>query len=208
MDTLDAIFARRSIPRLVDPGPDADELQFLLSAAVAAPDHGEARPWRFVVFAGEDRERFGHVLAEAARQRAADEGGAELDDARAEKERRRFLRAPVVVAVICRMQARRVRQDEQRDAVAAAAQNLLLAATARGWGSVWRTGDAATSPVVRQALALADDDAIVAFIYLGTIGPDGGKPPRRIDPTPFVETPPAVAASGVSAPSSQDDQGG
>lgn len=186
-DTLPTIFTRRSIPRLIDPGPDEDELHLLLSAAVAAPDHGEARPWRFVVFRGEDRERFGTVLEAAARQRAVEAGG-ELDEERATKERRRFLRAPVVVAVVCRMQARRVLQSEQRDAVAAATQNLLLAATARGWGSVWRTGDAAVSPVVRSALRLADDDVIVAFVYLGTIPPDGAKPPRSPDPTPFIET--------------------
>lgn len=190
MDALDALFARRSIPRLVDPGPDEDEVRLLLSAAVAAPDHGEARPWRFVVFRGDERQRFGLVLERAARQRAA-EAGAELDEERATKERRRFLRAPVVVAVICRMQARRVLQSEQRDAVAAATQNLLLAATARGWGSVWRTGEAAGSPVVGDALGLADDDVIVGFIYLGTIPPDGAKPPRPLDPTPFIESPPA-----------------
>ena len=188
MDALEAIFARRSIPRLVDPGPDDDELQLLLSAAIAAPDHGEARPWRFVVFRDEARQQFGEVLEAAARQRAADEGGV-LDDERATKERRRFLRAPVVVAVVCRMQARRVTQAEQRDAVAAATQNLLLAATARGWGSVWRTGEAAVSPVVREALGLDEDDVIVAFVYLGTIAPDAARPPRPADPTPFIETP-------------------
>jgi nitroreductase len=189
MDAIDALFARRSIPRLVDPGPDDDEVGLLLSAAVAAPDHGEARPWRFVVFRGEERERFGLVLERAARARAA-EDGSDLDDERAAKERRRFLRAPVVVAVVCRMQARRVLQAEQRDAVAAATQNLLLAATARGWGSVWRTGEAALSSVVRDALGLANDDAIVAFVYLGTIPPDGDKPPRPLDPSPFIEPPP------------------
>lgn len=189
MEALDALFARRSISRLVDPGPDTDELALLLSAAIAAPDHGEARPWRFVVFRGDDRERFGAVLEAAARRRAAAED-AELDDERATKERRRFLRAPVVVAVVCRMQARRVLQSEQRDAVAAATQNLLVAATARGWGSVWRTGEAAASPEVRHALGLADDDVIVAFVYLGTVPPDGALPARPLDPTPFIEPTP------------------
>lgn len=189
MDAIEALFARRSIPRLVDPGPDEDEVRLLLSAAVAAPDHGEARPWRFVVFRGEDREHFGLVLERAAQALAAD-AGTDLDDDRATKERHRFLRAPVVVAVVCRMQARRVLQAEQRDAVAAATQNLLLAATARGWGSVWRTGEAALSPVVRDSLRLAVDDAIVGFVYLGTIPPDGAKPPRPLDPSPFIEPPP------------------
>lgn len=189
MDALDALFTRRSIPRLTDPGPDEDELALLLSAAVAAPDHGEARPWRFIVFRGKQRDHFGAVLAAAAHRRAS-ETGEVLSDELADKERRRFLRAPVVVAVVCRTQQRRVLPAEQRDAVAAATQNLLVAATARGWGSVWRTGDAATSPVVRDALGLAPNDDIVAFVYLGTTPPEAAKPPRRIDPTPFIESPP------------------
>lgn len=189
MDALDAIFARRSISRLVDPGPGPGELTTLLSAAVAAPDHGEARPWRFVVFAGDDRLAFGEVLARSCAELAAAQGRS-VDAERLDKERRRFLRAPVVVAVLCRTQDRRVSAAEQRDAVAAATTNLLVAATACGYGSIWRTGEAATSPVVRHALGLADTDHIVGFVYLGTV-PDGGdKPARRPDPAPFIEPTP------------------
>jgi nitroreductase len=186
MDILNTFFARRSISRLSDPGPTDDELATMLAAAVAAPDHGEARPWRFVVFAGDDRLAFGEVLADAYTA-AAEASATPVDPDRLAKEHQRFLRAPVVVAVLCRMQARRVVPPEQRDAVAAAAQNLLLAATALGYGSIWRTGDAATSPVVRSALGLAPADAIVGFIYLGTVPPDCAVPPRRIDPSGFIE---------------------
>lgn len=186
MDTFDTLFARRSISRLADPGPTDDELATMLSAAVAAPDHGEARPWRFVVFTGDDRLAFGKVLA-ASYTASAEAAGTAIDSERLDKEHRRFLRAPMVVAVLCRMQARRVVPTEQRDAVAAATQNLLLAATALGYGSIWRTGDAATSPVVRDALGLEPADAIVGFMYLGTVTPECAQPPRRIDPSPFIE---------------------
>ena len=124
MDAFDAITDRRSISRLVDPGPTPAEIATLLGAAVSAPDHGKARPWRFVVFTGEDRSRFGDIL-EASARHLAEVAGEPLDEARADKERRRFLRAPVVVAVLCRMQARRVLQAEQRDAVAAATARCL-----------------------------------------------------------------------------------
>jgi nitroreductase len=184
--TLDTLFARRSISKLTDPGPTDDELTTMLAAAVAAPDHGEARPWRFVVFSGDDRTAFGHVLA-ASYAASAEASASAVDPDRLDKERRRFLRAPVVVAVLCRMQARRVVPAEQRDAVAAATQNLLLAATALGYGSIWRTGDAATSPVVHTALGLEPADAIVGFVYLGTVAPECALPPRRIDPTAFIE---------------------
>jgi nitroreductase len=186
---ITALFARRSQPRLIDPGPTPEEVNLLVAAACAAPDHGEARPWRFVVFRDEDRVRFGEVLAESARHLAADRGET-LDEARLDKERRRFLRAPVVIAVLCRTQQRRVLPAEQRDAVAAATQNLLLAAGALGYGSVWRTGEAATSPIVHEAFGLGPDDAVMGFIYLGTV-PDGeARPPRRHDTTPWIEPAP------------------
>lgn len=198
MDAFDAIATRRSYSRLVDPGPTADEITALLSAAVSAPDHGKARPWRFVVFAGEDRHRFGEVLEASARY-LAEANGDVLDEARGDKERRRFLRAPVVVAVLCRMQARRVLQGEQRDAVAAATQNLLVAATALGYGSIWRTGDAANSPVVHAALDLGPDDVVVGFIYLGTVPPDAEVEPRVVDPTPWIEPVPWERPAASSA---------
>lgn len=183
MDALETIFARRSITRLAEPAPTDAEIETMLAAAVAAADHGEKRPWRFVILSGDDRLRFGELLAATARA----EGG---DDTAADTARTRLLRAPVVVGVICRVQPGKISADEQRDAVASAAGNLVLAATALGYGSIWRTGPAATSPVVRDALGLADTDSIVGFIYLGTTPDDCAKPPRRLDPTPFIEHPP------------------
>jgi nitroreductase len=189
VDALDAIFARRSIGKLVEPAPSAEELNVLLSAACSAPDHGEARPWRFIVFTGDDRAAFGEVLAQAVRDDAA-AAGHEPEQRLVDKAPGRFLRAPMVVVVVCEFQARRVLPAEQRDAVAAATQNLLLAATALGYGSMWRTGEFATSPTVKQALGLGEADAIVGFIYLGTV-PDGqAKPPRTPDAAPFVRPAP------------------
>ena len=52
MSTLDTLLNRNSHPRLTEPGPDADQLQTILQAALRAPDHGRLRPWRFVVISG------------------------------------------------------------------------------------------------------------------------------------------------------------
>ena len=40
MPTLDTLLNRNSHPRLTEPGPDADQLQKILQAALRAPDHG------------------------------------------------------------------------------------------------------------------------------------------------------------------------
>ena len=43
---------------LCEPAPSAEELDILLRLATRTPDHGKLTPWRFVVLAGEDKDRF------------------------------------------------------------------------------------------------------------------------------------------------------
>lgn len=175
MDVLEAIRARRSIGRLVEPGPSDDDLRTILEAAACAPDHGELRPFRFTVLRGAGMDAFGRVLESAYRARC----GGEIDESVAAKERTKLGRAPVVVVIGVEHQpSKKVPFVEQVAAGAAATQNAALAATAIGYGSMWRTGDPAYDPRVLTALGLGPDDAIVGFLYLGTIGAEAAKPPR------------------------------
>ena len=68
---------------------------------------------------------------------------------------------------------------EQLLSAGAAAHNILLAATALGYGSMWRTGPAAYDHAVMHALGLSDRDAIVGFIYLGTPAEGRELPPHE-----------------------------
>lgn len=175
MDALDAIFNRRSIGRLSEPPPTPTDLDTILRAAAAAPDHQSLRPWRFVVLQGDAKDAFGSVLADAYRRRCA-----ALDkdpvSAKEDKERTKLGRAPLVVVVaVVHRGDQFVPFLEQFASAAAAAQNMLLAATALGYGSMWRTGDPAYDEDVRTALGLNVADAIVGFVYLGTIGENATK---------------------------------
>jgi nitroreductase len=168
MDALDAIRARRSVGRLGEPAPTAADVEVLLEAAQAAPDHGRLRPWRFVVLDGPAKDDFGKVLARAFEARCA-AAGVEPDPAERERERRKFDRAPMIVVVAAApVESAKVPWVEQVLAAGAAAQNILIAATALGYGSMWRTGEPAYDPLVKRALGLGEGDAIVAFLYLGT----------------------------------------
>lgn len=179
MEAIEAIFARRSVGRLTEPAPSADELALMMQAAAAAPDHGELKPWQFVVLQGDAKDAFGDVLADAYLARCA-EVGADPQPAKTEKERTKLGRAPLVVIVAAvHRHSEKIPWDEQLAAAAAAAQNLLLAATALGYGSMWRTGDPAYDVRVKAALDLTDHDAVVGFIYLGTPAAGSGKEPRR-----------------------------
>ena len=165
---LDAIFNRRSIGRLQEPAPTGDDLRTILRAAAAAPDHGELKPFRFTILDGAAQDRFGEVLEQAYLARC-EETGREPEPKKQEKERTKLGRAPVVVIVSAVDQEdEKIPFVEQRDAAVAAAENALIAATALGYGSMWRTGAPVDDPRVKAALGLRDKDAIVGFLYLGT----------------------------------------
>lgn len=166
MDALTAITTRRSVGKVVEPGPDRDELEVLLGAAAAAPDHGLLKPWRVVVLRGAARERLGEAFATAHAQREP-----AADEAALAGSAGKPLRAPVLVAVLYEPRPSvKVPAWEQLAATAAAVQNLLLAAHARGWGAMWRTGWFVAAEPVRDALGAGPGEQVVAIVYLGTPG--------------------------------------
>ena len=163
MEALDALLNRVSVPRLMEPAPNAAQREALFQAALRAPDHGQLRPWRFLTVEGQAREKLGQLLAEAVKLEG-DTSEAALDKARAMP-----LRAPLLVVVIARLQDHfKVPASEQRLAAGCAAHGILLAAHAQGIGAVWRTGELSYSKHVAKGLGLADNEEIIAFLYLGT----------------------------------------
>lgn len=175
---LAAIHARRSVGR-VAPDPVPRELvERVLAAAVRAPNHHLTGPWRFVVLTGAARRELGRAHARAVCRERPQTPAAGL-----EKEQARLERAPVVIAACVRAAADPVTAREDRDAVAAAVQNMLLAATALGLGAMWRTGAMVDEPEVREALGVEPGAAIVAFVYLGwPVAPALEPPaPARLD---------------------------
>lgn len=175
MNTIDALLGRRSAKTLTDPAPDEGALELLFQCASRAPDHGRLRPWRFIVIRGAARERLGELMAEQLRRK---QPGASAESL--QRERQKALRAPliIVVAAVCNASAK-IPAVEQMLSAGAAAQNIMLAATALGFGAMWKTGDAAYDDTVKAALGLAPLDAIVGFLYLGTPQADAVPPPAR-----------------------------
>jgi nitroreductase len=164
---LELLETRRSVKpdRLVDPAPGADELARILTIAARVPDHKKLVPWRFIVFEGEARARMGEVFAEAALAEEREPPS----HVRLDSERRRFLRAPLVVGVISRVSPKPGAPEwEQILSAGAAAMNLCLAANAMGYGTSWITEWVAYSPTVRKALGLAGNERIAGFVHIGT----------------------------------------
>lgn len=173
MQAIDLLLTRHSARALTEPAPDAGALELIFASATRAPDHGRLRPWRFIVVRGEARARFGELLAAHLKRTRAESTPESL-----ERERHKAWRAPliVVVAARCNLEVKKVPPIEQILSAGAAAHAMMLAASALGFGAMWKTGGAAYDPEVKSALGLASTDAIVGFLYLGTAS---GEPPMQ-----------------------------
>ncbi len=181
MDALELLLGRESALKLASPGPGQEALDLMFRSALRAPDHGRLRPWRFVVVPQEKRERFGELLADCLRRQEPDATQDML-----QRERDKALRAPVIVVVAARIQrGHKIPEVEQLVSTAAAAENIMLAANAQGFGAMWKTGAPAYDATVKRALGLDPDNDIVGFLYLGTqLG--GGSPATRPVPNDLV----------------------
>ncbi|MBN9592542.1 MAG: nitroreductase [Alphaproteobacteria bacterium] len=163
-ETLDFLLSRRSgtAKAMTGPGPDEAELRRILQAAARVPDHGKLFPWRFVVFGGDGRARMGALLARFAAEDGAEEKSIALEKAR-------FLRAPVVVGVISRVQPGiKIPEWEQMLSAGAVCQTMLIAAHALGYVANWLTEWCAYDARVASALGLQAGERIAGFVYIGT----------------------------------------
>jgi nitroreductase len=164
---LEFLLTRRSVKPVAmsAPGPSAAELHQILTVAARVPDHKKMVPWRFVVFQGDARARFGDALAAACAAEEKEPPSA----MRLDTERKRFLEAPLVIGVVSRVVAHPGAPEwEQVLSAGAACFNLCLAANALGYASNWLSGWYAYSPHIKAHLALAETERIAGFIYIGT----------------------------------------
>ncbi len=106
---IDALKVRRSVkPDLMTtPAPEGQELETILTIAARVPDHKKLVPWRFVVFQGDARRSIGELFAKACEAEEKEQPS----PVRLDMERNRFMRAPLVIAVVSRVNPRPARPN-------------------------------------------------------------------------------------------------
>ncbi|MBN2053641.1 nitroreductase family protein [bacterium] len=147
MDTLEAIFTRRSIRRYEDrPVPD-EQVETLLRAAMAAPSAGNQQPWHFIVI----RARSLLAAIPSVHPYAAMTPNAAL------------------AICICGELTLERHEDYWVQDCSAATQNLLLAAHAMGFGAVWLGVHPREQRVraIRNLLDMPDTVTPLAIIAIG-----------------------------------------
>ena len=90
-----------------------------------------------------------------------------MDPQKVASQRTKYLRSPVVVLMWVTGDPDPVRRREDRDATAAAVQNLLLAATANGLASYWASISDHFHAPARAVAGVDDSHDFVALVYLG-----------------------------------------
>jgi nitroreductase len=176
---LDVIRRRRHMGALMltAPGPDAAQLEAILEAAAAAPDHGRLVPFRFVVVP--DDRRAAYVAASMAAFRAA---VPDADEAGLKKARGKAEQPPTVIGLIAVVDAAhpRIVASDQWLTVGCALQNLWLAADSLGYGAGVSSGRLLETDEMRSAFAVGPTEKLVSIVSLGT--PREAQPPRAKPP--------------------------
>ena len=152
--------------RLGSPGPDAEQLLLILDAAAHAPDHGQLLPWRFVVIPDGERSALGRAFSDALLERDSSALPEQLQQAY-----EKALRAPLLLMLVV--------EDQRGDAeigllervvsAGCAVQNMLLMATALGFGSALTSGKALKSTSLRRLFRLNTHEYAICFLSLGTV---------------------------------------
>ena len=160
--TVDRIIRRRRTNMFVDTGrvvPD-EVIDELCALATWAPNHKRTWPWRFASVTGSARSRLGEVVSDVLATNNE-------DPAKVAKARTKYERTPNILVIGSMVGDSIDRTAENRDAVAAAAQNLMLAATARGIATYWGSCPRGAHEDVASFAGFEPDTTIVGIFYVG-----------------------------------------
>jgi nitroreductase len=173
---LHRICARRSTPprHLTAPGPTDEEIRTLVRAASRAPDHLHLKPFRFIIVPPDRRDALADAFEAAERELDPNIEGGKL-----ERAREKAHHAPVLLAVISRVQeSDEVPEIEQRASVGAALGYVVLAADLLGYGAMAVSGRKVATTAMRRALRLAENEGLLCFVGIGTPAKARRAPPE------------------------------
>jgi nitroreductase len=183
MNPIELLQSRRSIREFTSREPSRAEVETLIDAAVAVPNHRLTQPWRFYVLGRESRRAFGLALGNRKAKK--------LEDPAAREEVRQKIAAehaalPLMIAVtIVENENPEIREEDYASGMMAV-QNLSLAAVALGLGTHIKTGAIMADPAARGAIGVPEGERVIAVVNVGE--PAVVPPPRARRPAAELTT--------------------
>ncbi|HMK93912.1 MAG TPA: nitroreductase family protein [Candidatus Limnocylindrales bacterium] len=179
---------RRSVRKYLARPVLKELIREVLSAAGWAPSAHNAQPWRFIVLVNPRlKRRLAEAMAEAWAADMAKDGVSIY----AEKSRlrvERFANAPALVLACLSMEDMAKFPDEERkkcerdlamQSLAAAIQNMLLAAHGEGLGACWFSAPAFCKETVREVMKIPSEVEPEALIAIGYPAEEPTAPPKK-----------------------------
>jgi nitroreductase len=204
LDLFEAIFGRRSTRWFTDEPVAQDDLDTMLRAAAAAPSGHNHQMWYFIVIRNKAlQKRMRRVVVDEHRrlaEMALQRGGLEKEAKRLQNLPRGWIffdTAPISIAVCERMlppdsrvrllqgigmsesEVRHRRPSIGLQSVAAATQNLLLAAHGLGYGACWMTAPNTAAVQLEELLEIEPPLKLRALVPIGRPAREPKAPPPR-----------------------------
>lgn len=181
MDAIECIKTRRSVRRFKSDKVKEEDLRLMIDCARFAPSGTNMQNWHFIVIRNKEvmqsmKQAVEHKIQEIDRSSEAGKKVAHLA-----KYFTFFPSAPVVIAVLIepretffeqlgaanKYEAVKQSGFTAASGVAAAIENLLLAAHALGYGACWMTGPLIAKSELEQILGVKKPFEVMALIPIG-----------------------------------------
>jgi nitroreductase len=147
---------------LIDASRSIDDviIQRITSVAQWAPNHKRTWPLRLAVISGDSRSTLGNTIADAMAVHGDDE-------MKVTKTRGKFMRSPIVIVVASAEGATTNETEENKYAVAAGIQNMLLMAESFGLAALWGSPAKGSNDAITALCSMNRTDHVLGIIYLG-----------------------------------------
>lgn len=195
---LSLIEKRRSVRKYRQRQPDQSEIDRIIRSATYAPSAHNAQPWRFYVIqdAKKKSELIKQMAAKFRQHMEKDRVKEKVITGRIRRSILLFSQAPVIIIATIDMTGMDRYPDTTRQqaemvmatqSLAAAIQNLLLAAWAVGLGGCWYCAPLFCPETVKSVLSLPDYYISQALVTLGYPAENPPVPPRlHLDEIRFI----------------------
>jgi nitroreductase len=177
-DELEELIRSRRSSLLLDAAKQVsnDVLQRVIDAAQFAPNHRRTWPLRVAAVSGVSRSALGDTIADAMALFGDDE-------AKVTKARTKYLRSPVVLVVASAQGSSENETEENKYAVAAGIQNMLLMAHSCGLAALWGSPAKGANEAITRFCGFETSDHVMGLVYVGwptQQAPDVVRPPIRL----------------------------
>lgn len=161
-DELETLITARRSNLLIDATREVDPaiVDRIVNIAQWAPNHKRTWPLRVAIITGDSRSTLGNTIADAM--------AAQGDEAmKVTKTRGKFMRTPIVMVIAAAIGLSDNETEENKYAVAAGVQNMLLMAESFGLAALWGSPAKGANDAITTLCAMEPTDHVVGIIYLG-----------------------------------------